>query len=202
MLFRVRIHVLCGECRIRTHGGNYPTTVFKTAALNHSANSPLTTISGTSRIFKYLLLAWYTAYMRALGIDYGSKRIGLAVSDDAGMLAFPHSIVNNTSRALASIAGICEKEQITHIAIGKSVNASGAENIIAAAASEFAKLLEEATNIPVAFINEGFSSFEAARSSRIEKPVANPRRREHSNDAHDDQAAAIILQRYLDTQKK
>ena len=140
--------------------------------------------------------------MRTLGIDYGSKRIGLAISDESGMLAFPYRIVNNTSRALATITKICEEEGIAAIVIGESLNAQGRDNAITEFARAFGKDLAEASSVPVHFMYEGFSSFEAARTAYIAKPVANPRRTKIASGAHDDKAAAIILQRYLDTQRK
>lgn len=141
-------------------------------------------------------------HMRVLGIDYGTKRIGLAISDEAGLLAFPYGIINNTSRTLTSMMATCEKEGITQIAIGASINSDGGENRIAESVRAFAKALGEATSIPVAFVYEGFSSFEAARSAHIKKPIANLRGNKIASSAHDDKAAAIILQRYLDTQQK
>src|SRR5690606_11617335 len=107
----------------------------------------------------------------------------------------------NNREALHSITDVCKDEGVTNIVMGQSVNADGKANLIAGESQTFAQQLTQATDIPVAFIHEGFSSFEAARVGRITKPVANPRRQQHDTGAHDDKAAAIILQRYLDTQK-
>lgn len=144
--------------------------------------------------------ACYTVPMRTLGIDFGTKRIGLALSDEAGIAAYPFSIIQNSAQAVTDIQQVCKDKEVAIIVMGKSVDSAGANNSVADAAIVFADSITKATGLPVQFINEGFSSFEAARSARIEKPIANPHRHEHDTSAHDDRAAAIILQRYLDTQ--
>lgn len=139
--------------------------------------------------------------MRALGIDYGTKRIGLALSDEAGIVAHPLAIIQNSPRSINEVAQLCKDKAVQVIAFGKSVNSEGEDNLVSAQAKEFAEKIESATGLPVTFVYEGFSSFEAARMGRIEKPVANPHRHQHDNGAHDDRAAAVILQRFLDTHK-
>lgn len=139
--------------------------------------------------------------MRALGIDYGTKRIGLALSDEAGIIAHPLMIIKNSSHAIEDIITVCGDKGIDTIVFGKSLNAEGQDNSVAEEAKTFAEKLQTATGLPAQFVHEGFSSFEAARMGRIEKPVANPHRHQYDNGAHDDRAAAVILQRFLDTQK-
>lgn len=139
--------------------------------------------------------------MRALGIDYGTKRVGLALSDEAGIIAHPLMILENTHDAVQVIAQLCAEKEVQKIVVGKSINHDGEGNAISAASRAFAHELGDMAGLPVEFVHEGFSSFEAARMGRIEKPVANPHRREYDTGAHDDKAAAIILQRYLDSKK-
>ena len=58
--------------------------------------------------------------MRYLGVDYGSKRIGLALSDEAGTMGFPHAIVANTLRVADEIVALIKKENIGAVVIGDS----------------------------------------------------------------------------------
>lgn len=125
--------------------------------------------------------------MRYLGIDYGAKRIGIAVSNERGTIAFPHAVIANDEKALASLAELVSKQGISCVIVGDTRALSGAENPVTEAADEFVRLLSEKTSVPVERVFEAWSSIEASRFSG--KP-------------HDDaSAAAIILQRYLDMRK-
>lgn len=70
--------------------------------------------------------------MKYLGVDYGSKKIGLAKSDEEGVFAFPLVILANDSQYtyIEEIKAICKKENIQDIVIGHSVDLSGKENKI------------------------------------------------------------------------
>jgi len=124
--------------------------------------------------------------MKYLGIDYGTKRIGIAVSDEDGEFAFPKGIVA-AQTAIDDIVSLCQKEDIGGIVIGKSVASNGVENDIMGKAEAFGKKLSEAIQLPIFFQEESFSTVEAHRY----QTAAGSR---------DDSAAAIILQRFLDTQ--
>jgi len=123
--------------------------------------------------------------MKYLGIDYGTKRIGIAISDDGGEFAFPKGIVA-APNAIDDIVTICEKENIEAIVIGKSVASNGADNDIVPQTEKFKEKLSEAIKLPIFFQQESFSTVEAHR---------------YQVDAgkRDDSAAAIILQRFLDS---
>ncbi len=125
--------------------------------------------------------------MKILGIDYGTKRIGLALSDESGGFAFPHSIVS-TPNALAAICALVDTEKIDCIVIGYSVASNGLENETATKAVLFKEKLIAAISIPIIFEREDFSSFEA---HRYQIKAGN----------RDDSAAAIILQRFLDKKR-
>ena len=56
--------------------------------------------------------------MRLLGIDYGSKKIGLALSDESGQFAFSYDVIANNVKTLDSLAKICDKEKVEKIIIG------------------------------------------------------------------------------------
>ena len=122
--------------------------------------------------------------MRHLGIDYGEKRIGLALSSEG--IAFPHSVIENGANVFAALSGIIEKEKVGAIIVGDTRTLSGLENPVTREADAFARKLEKHVSIPVERIFEARSSIEASRYAT---------RGEEHNDAA---AAAVILQRYLD----
>ena len=126
--------------------------------------------------------------MKYLGIDYGTKRVGVAISDDEGSFAFPKAIVE-TAGALDTIAAICTQEGVGAIVIGESLASNGAPNTLIDATQAFKAKLAMHTELPVFFVREDFSTVEA---HRYQTKAGN----------RDDSAAAIILQRFLDKQKK
>src|SRR3989344_8369371 len=87
------ITCLGGWGEIRTHGPLARATVFKTVPLDHSGTHPCTKILSH---FAHIFNLEYTVSMRFLGIDYGSKRIGIAHSDEGGQFAMPLITLNNS----------------------------------------------------------------------------------------------------------
>lgn len=124
--------------------------------------------------------------MRYLGVDYGTKRIGIAVSDANGGFAFPRETIPNDATAIDRLARLAKEESIQEIVLGDARAVSGAANPITDEAEAFGKRLEHYMQLPVNTIWEAWSSVEAARFA--------PKGKEHDDSA----AAAIILQRYLD----
>jgi len=122
--------------------------------------------------------------MRYLGVDYGSKNVGLALSDEAGVMGFPYSIISNTPRLVDEICIIIAKENIGAVVIGYSRNLAGGENPIAKNARAFGEQLAERAGVPICYESEVFTSAEARRAA---KPRA----------AVDSSAAALILTSYL-----
>ncbi len=125
--------------------------------------------------------------MRYLGIDYGAKRIGLAISDPAAQFAFPHETIPNDTTTLDRIRQVIKREEIGGIIIGDARASNGEVNPITQEVETFTDSLK-ALHVPVHSVSEAWSSVEAARFA--------PKGSEH-NDAS---AAAIILQRFLDAQ--
>ena len=123
--------------------------------------------------------------MKYLGLDYGEKRVGIAVSDEEATIAFPRIAALNDEKLFPLIAEIIRKEKIGKIIIGDTRSSGGLPNPITKHVEDFADVLHAYTAIPVSFVPEIWSSVEAARFSQDTK----------RNDAS---AAAIILQRYLD----
>lgn len=143
--------------------------------------------------------------MKYLGIDYGTKRTGLAVSDENGSIAFPYKIIETKSSLANDLADIIEKEEIGEIVIGESKNNLGKDNKLMEDISDLIGQLSLSVGLPIHLEKEGFSSVEASRltgfSGFEKRNQANQKGRVKSKSHVDDSAAAIILQRYLDKQK-
>ena len=124
--------------------------------------------------------------MKYLGIDFGTKRVGVAVSDAAGTIAFPRATLPNDAQLFSQLEELVKNEKITRIVVGDTRSHGGKDNPVTAGAEEFVVALEKTLAIPVERVWEMWSSIEASRYA--------PEGQEH-NDAS---AAAIILQRFLD----
>ncbi|MEN9614373.1 MAG: hypothetical protein RLZZ347_680 [Candidatus Parcubacteria bacterium] len=123
--------------------------------------------------------------MRYLGIDFGTKRIGVALSDAHGSIAFPYSVVANTKTALTEIATIAKKEGVGLIVVGESKDFAGKQNVVMEKITPFAQELEKQSGLPVIFEPEFMSSQQASTF-------------QGTHDKLDASAAAIILQAYLE----
>ena len=138
-----------------------------------------------------------TLRMKYLGIDYGTKRIGLAVSDDTGSLAFPFTTLAAGADAVSALATIVQKEKIEKIVLGESRNFQNQPNAVMEDIEQFKRDIEELCALPVVYEKEFFTSSAAARQF-----TPDGSRKEHpSQDKLDASAAALILQSYLDTLK-
>ncbi|MFT5281009.1 MAG: putative Holliday junction resolvase [Flavobacteriaceae bacterium] len=136
--------------------------------------------------------------MKYIGIDYGAKRIGIAVSDDDGIMAFPRKVIENDHQAILNINNFCKEEEVEHIVLGKSIDEQGNNNIIMGEIEIFKKKIEEQTHLPVSFVDESMSTLHAL-GSIVHKPTARfPKKKKEKNDA---EAATLILQRFLELQK-
>lgn len=134
-----------------------------------------------------------------MGIDYGTKRIGVAVSDESGKFAFPKIIVSSGKQALSDIVNLIQSENIERIIVGNSLDMAGNRNAIMEDVDVFIEQLYKLTQVPIALSDERYSST-AVRSFDFEKPIANTRGNSRPKDHIDDRAAAVMLQRYLDKQ--
>jgi len=141
--------------------------------------------------------------MRYLGVDYGSAKVGLALSDEAGMMGFPHAILTNTPRLIGEICALIEKEKVGAVVIGESKNLQGRDNPIAKDARAFGERVAVRAGVPLFFESEVFTSAEARRapepaggwsaSSGKERESRAPKK--HPN--VDASAAALILTSFL-----
>ena len=135
--------------------------------------------------------------MRYLGVDYGSSKIGLALSDESGAMGFPHSIIPNTPKLVDELCAFVAKENIGAVVIGESRNLAGGDNPIAEEAPAVGALLTERAGVPVFYESEVFTSTEARRVPGKEIKSRSPKK----HVAVDASAAALILTGYLTRQK-
>lgn len=124
--------------------------------------------------------------MKLLAIDYGSKRVGIASTDESGTFALPRAVVPNTPELADKILEMAREAEIEMVVIGDSKNFKGQPNVIMVEAREFAKTLED-KGLRVVFHPEVLTSMEAERL-------------QGSNDLNDASAAALILKSYIDSQ--
>ncbi len=136
--------------------------------------------------------------MRHLGIDYGSSKVGLALSDEMGMMGFPNSVVTNSPRLIEDLCALISREQVRAVVIGDSRTLAGGHNPIAKSAVMLGKQITERTNVPVYFENEVFTSAEAHRAPEKEVKTRAPKARANV----DASAAALILTSYLTRQNR
>lgn len=126
--------------------------------------------------------------MKYLGIDYGEKRIGIAVSDDGGVIAFPHTTIENTSSTLSEIKKICDAQKPAQIVIGMPM-LIGEVSPMMRTIHMFGDTVARFIQIPVAYENEIFTTKMATQSGAKKNTV-------------DQSSAALILQSWIDRNKK
>lgn len=136
--------------------------------------------------------------MRSLGIDFGERRIGLAISDPEGRLAVPLTTLERKSdrSAAAQIAEIAASEGVARLVLGEPVGLDGERGPAAARARAFAGRLAGRTGLPVVLVNEALTSVEAA--ARLREAGGGGKREQGRIDAV---AAQILLQEALDARR-
>lgn len=122
--------------------------------------------------------------MRKMGIDYGSKRVGIALSDDKGLMAFPHTVLENQGDLLSSIIKIVEDNEVKEIVIGHSLGRDGEPNKIHEAVESLMTDLTLEIPIPIHLEPEQYTTQEAMRF-------------QGRNEETDASAAAIILNSFI-----
>ncbi|MDA1330231.1 MAG: Holliday junction resolvase RuvX [Chloroflexi bacterium] len=137
--------------------------------------------------------------MRIIGVDPGDARIGLAISDPAGTLARPLVIVEHEARAqdAARIAALAAEQEAEHIVVGHPLDAEGRPTPQSRKAKRLAAAIREASGLPVDLWDESGSS-QAAHEARVGRGVGRAARLSPV----DAEAAAVILQDYLDHKKE
>jgi putative Holliday junction resolvase len=137
-----------------------------------------------------------------MGIDYGTKRIGVSISDEKGTLAFPKGIVLNDLNSFKKLEEIIEKENVKEIVVGESVDFSGKLNILSARIEIFIEELKNKFKLPVHKQKEFLTSVEARKGGNTKKSLSqsqvHSKVKQIKSGRIDASAAALILQRYLD----
>jgi putative holliday junction resolvase len=135
---------------------------------------------------------------RVLGIDLGSRRIGVAVSDGLGLTAQPRTTIarHGGVRDLDAIAAAAKEAGADRIVLGLPVDPEGQEGPAAQRARVFADKLRSALGMPVELIDESFSTVEA-EEVLLAADVSRAKRKQ----VIDKMAAAVILQRWLDARR-
>jgi len=141
--------------------------------------------------------------MRILGIDFGTKRIGLALSDRSAKFAFPHSVISNlsTSDVDRLVKKICEENDVKKIVLGRPMGYKGDATKILKEIEKFKNKLEKEVGLEVVYENEVLTTQEAKRPFKANLPrgkISNYRGSTSIVKNIDASAAAIILQSYLD----
>ena len=136
--------------------------------------------------------------MRALGIDFGERRIGVAISDPEGIYALPSETLARTDdrSALAALAAIARRENISWIVVGEPLRSDGSAGPPAVRARRFAARLAVLSGLPVETIDETLTSREA--DHRLHEAGVSPARRLGRRDAL---AAQLLLQEALDRRR-
>ncbi len=134
--------------------------------------------------------------MRSMGLDVGEVRIGIALSDQTGLIAQGHATLERSGwdRDLAYLAKVAEEHEVDRFVVGNPLNLDGSAGRQAERSRDFAERLKEATGLAVVLWDERFTSL-SAEKILIEAGVRRKKRR----GAIDRMAAAIMLQGYLDS---
>jgi len=137
--------------------------------------------------------------MRALGIDFGEKRIGLAISDPEGRIAVPLTTLERQDdrSAARQIAEIVRREQVGTLVLGEPVGLDGERGAAAERVRRFGERLIRTTGLPLRYVGEALTSVEAAGRLREAGIDARP-----ESGRLDAVAAQILLQEALDAETR
>jgi putative holliday junction resolvase len=132
---------------------------------------------------------------RVLAIDYGRKRVGLALSDELRLTAQPLMIFSRVNRQndLRRLRELCRKYEVRQVIVGHPLLLTGAESEMAGEAARFAERLHKHLGIAVELVDERLTSWDASQMQHTANSSARPR-----GSSLDDVAAAIILRDYLE----
>jgi putative pre-16S rRNA nuclease len=135
---------------------------------------------------------------RVLAIDYGRRRLGLAVSDPLRLTARPLTTWSRSNRRhdLARLRRLCREQEISLVVVGWPLQLGGTPGEMASEASRFAERLRADLGLPVELFDERLSSWEAEQALAQAAPRKS-RSRNRKRNSLDELAAAVILRDYL-----
>ena len=125
---------------------------------------------------------------RAIGIDYGKRRVGIAMSDPDKKIAFPHSIIENDPELPQQIQELCKRNDVDLVVVGESKDFNNVENPIMKDIKKFVEKFKAISTLTLVYEPETLSSHQV---SKIQGDTENI----------DSGAASIILQSYLNRLK-
>jgi len=137
--------------------------------------------------------------VRSLGIDYGRRRLGLARSDEEGVLASPlrpYARGRSLDDDIDGLAALARREGVARIIIGLPLHMDGAEGEMAAEVRTFSDALRTRTGLPVDFYDERWTSLQADAAM-----LAGNLRRRRRRQLRDGLSATLILQGFLDRER-
>ncbi|MFC2135848.1 Holliday junction resolvase RuvX [Bacteroidota bacterium] len=135
---------------------------------------------------------------RILAVDYGEKRIGIAITDPLIIFAYPLKTIQNDSKFWSDFLSIFEEYNIVKLIVGYPLKESGEESTSSKMVLKFKSELEKRISIPVELVDERYSS-EIAKQNILQSVSSKKKRRDKG--LVDKNAAAVILQDYLDSLK-
>lgn len=136
---------------------------------------------------------------RILAIDFGEKRIGIAITDPMNMFAYPLITLLNDLSFFTRLKDIIDEYNVVRILIGNPIKESGGESRILKLIIDMKEKIENKFCLPVELIDERYSS-EIARQRILETVVSKKKRRDKS--LLDKNSAAVILEDYLKSIEK
>jgi putative Holliday junction resolvase len=138
--------------------------------------------------------------MRTLAVDLGSRRVGLALSDEGGRFATPYHVLNVTSpeQARDEVLRVMEKEGVDRVVVGLPLNMDDSVGPQARKTVQWGREIEIRSGKPVLFVDERLSSFDAEQQLIVRKRGGEKITRQRKKEQLDAIAAATFLQSFLD----
>jgi len=136
---------------------------------------------------------------RILALDFGEKRIGLAVTDPLNMFGYPLATYLNDSKFWDNLSKVILEYSVVKIVLGYPLKESGAESASSKAVLKFKEELEKRIRLPIELIDERYSS--SIAMERIIQSVSSKKKRRDKS-LVDKNAAAVMLEDYLNSVKK
>lgn len=139
--------------------------------------------------------------MRCLGIDYGEKRIGLAYGDELGLaLPLPALVQPDKAQRLDALRRLARERRVTDLVVGYPYNMDGSVGFKAREVDAFIAELTTELPLPVHRVDERLSSYAAEGTlTRPKKRTVRAQQQHRASGVIDSQAAALILQDFLDS---
>ena len=170
--------------------------------LQRSTSCPRDPIPSVAVPSHFPILGRQNHTMRVLGIDFGERRIGLALSDPTGTLASPLPTLKRRvgkRPPLAALAELVAAREVEAVVMGLPLTLQGEDSDWTRTVRDVGQSLSGRTGVPVHFIDERFTSVVAERMVRTS---GLPRRKRESKERVDAEAAVLILQSWLDGQRR